>query len=128
MPICQEIAGSALGIDIIPCPIGTRRFLYDLFSNNIPCYWIIIKPVKSTLFVWKGDMHGHTRLKQTDQLFIHIFEFIRNMKTDKLLARKLMTELILQPADMLLLHSKNQICPADLACGHLNSGILFCAR
>lgn len=73
-------------------------------------------------------MQGYARLKQTDQILVHVFEFVRNVQTNKPLACKLMAELILQPSDMLLLHGKNQIRPANMPCCNLNPGILFRAR
>jgi hypothetical protein len=38
-----------------------------------------------------------------------------------------MAEFIFQPSDMLFLHAKDQIGPADMAAGYFDSGTNFCS-
>lgn len=70
-------------------------------------------------------MHTDARLKQADQILVHILKVIRNVETDQPFACKLAGELLLQPSDMLFLHGKYQIGPANMPRRHLNSGLGF---
>lgn len=73
------------------------------------------------------NIAGYAALEQFNELLVHKCILIRNAETDDPFADQFGCELGLQSSQMLFLHDKNNISPADMSRRYLNAGIFFCS-